>query len=593
MERIVMKRLITYIFTLAVLASCSFLDPLPNGKITDENYLQYATVIKGYIFKAYNNLPNSYYSEEYVGLDFSSDDVVSTVEDDPMRQFSIGNAQMSTYALSDMWTRDYESINYVNLFLEDDLGKNTRYIVNKEDNARLQNYLQGDAYGLRAWYLYDLLKMFGGKDARGNLLGVPMFTSPVDLNNFDAESVVRPSYDDCVKQIISDCDNALKYLPEANRDFVVAPTAAGIDGAARYRGLDQIAIKALKARVYLTWASPAFNPSNDKSRWENAAKCAAEVMAYKLNVEGARSNGFNPVNAFYFTNHNDPEVIWTSNWVSHPFETAFYPLGFGGTASVNPSQEFVNAFGDSQGYPINHARSNYDATKPYENRDPRFYANIYTNNSKVLRGGDASDVMYTFEIAEDGKDAPGLVNTSKTGYNAKKYIFNLWNPNDKTIQSSDVSIFFLRWTQMCLTFAEAANHVVGPTASLSGFSAKEALAYIRNRNTQDGNPGVGVNGDPYLEECAAAGEKTFDALVKNEWRIETFLEGNRFWDLRRWGATASELSAPVSGVRISGSKYSVQEIERKSYASPWMPIPYLEIRKCPGIVQNAGWESWK
>ena len=580
-----------------LLTACSFLDPLPDGTITEENYDSFPTIIQGYVFKAYDNLPMSYKSDAFIGLDACTDDAVLTNNADLMRQFSIGNAQMSSYPLSKVWKKDYEAINYVNLFLKDDIGLNTRYLLEPSDNAKLQRYLQGDAYGLRAWFLFDLLRTFAGKDADGQLLGVPIFTQPNDLNDFDPSKIVRASYDDCIRQILNDCDEALKYLPEANRDFVVSPTSALIDGAARYRGLDCVSIRALKALVYLTWASPAFNPSGDRSRWESAARMAMEVIRYKLDVEGVQSNGFNPVTPYYFTYHNDPEVIWTSSWQHNSYETMFYPLGFGGTAEVVPTQELVDAFGMANGYPISDARSNYDPAAPYSGRDPRFYSVINTHGSKVLRGGDASDVMYTFDVAEGGADAPGLMSTSTTGYYIKKYIYNLWNPYDKTIQTIGTSIFFLRWTQMCLAFAEAANHAVGPTSTAFGLSAKEALAYVRNRTTQDLMAGVGASGDPYLEECAAAGETAFDALVKNEWRIETCFEGARFFHLRRWGATAAQVSIPVHGVRISGGEggntFRYETIETKSFPSPWLPIPYLEVRKCGQLVQNAGWETWK
>ena len=43
--------------------------------------------------------------------------------------------------------------------------------------------------------------------------------------------------------------------------------------------------------------------------------------------------------------------------------------------------------------------------------------------------------------------------------------------------------------------------------------------------------------DPYLD--AQTTEATFDALVKNERRIETCFEGMRFYDLRRWTTDAN------------------------------------------------------
>ena len=148
---------------------------------------------------------------------------------------------------------------------------------------------------------------------------------------------------------------------------------------------------------------------------------------------------------------------------------------------------------------------------------------------------------------------------------------------------------------MCLMFAEAANNAVGPTTPIDGLTAKQALAYIRNRKVNTGTVdenGVGTGGDPYLDACCAS-KASFDALVKNEWRIETCFEGLRFHNLRRWAKSVDEINVPVSGVSISGSSYSYRQIEKRNYPSLWMPIPYKEVRIAPNLVQNKGWENWK
>ncbi len=54
-----------------------------------------------------------------------------------------------------------------------------------------------------------------------------------------------------------------------------------------------------------------------------------------------------------------------------------------------------------------------------------------------------------------------------------------------------------------------------------------------------------------LTEVAAAGEAAFDALVKNERRIETCFEGMRFYDLRRWTTDLTELNKAVHGAGIT------------------------------------------
>ena len=69
-------------------------------------------------------------------------------------------------------------------------------------------------------------------------------------------------------------------------------------------------------------------------------------------------------------------------------------------------------------------------------------------------------------------------------------------------------------------------------------SATTAIQYLRARQTPEGEDGISpaVPGaaDPYLTEVAAAGQAAFDALIKNERRVETCFEGLRFFDLRRW-----------------------------------------------------------
>ena len=87
---------------------------------------------------------------------------------------------------------------------------------------------------------------------------------------------------------------------------------------------------------------------------------------------------------------------------------------------------------------------------------------------------------------------------------------------------------------------------------------------------------------------------SFEALVRNEWRIETCFEGWRFINLRRWGATTAELNVPVHGIQISADGTITHPVvETRNFPSEWMPIPYYDMRRCGNLVQNAGWESWK
>lgn len=598
-----MKRKI-YLLVLSVTAgfmsACTFLDPLPNGSYNDENFELYPELLRGFVDVVYNELlPETYLDNYYIPMSCATDDAIYSSPTAAWRIFSSGSAKMLSNPFDTKWRDNYRAINYLNMFLENDRGYNTRYMVAEDSDLALRNCLQGSAYGLRAWMYFDLLRVFGGKAENGELLGVPILTEPTDPKTADASTIERATFDECAEQILKDCDSAYKYLPRNNRDYPGDPQQSiQITGSARYKSLDQIAIDGLRAMVYIFWASPAYNPENDMSRYDKAARYAAAVIKHKLEVESTLTGGFDPTRGFSWHNVNSPEIIWPSEMrQSSNLETSFYPQQFGGSALVAPTQDLVDAFPMANGYPINDKRSNYDPTHPYEGRDPRFYATIFYNGAQVRRLNNASEVMYTFECANGGKDAPGSNEVSATGYYIKKFIYRNWNTNDTTKELGYRCIHFMNWTKMCLIFAEAANKYVGPTdEGTYGYSARQAIAWLRNRPTNDDEPGLGTFGDPYLDECAAEAT-TFEVLVKNEWRVETCFEGDRYYNLRRWATDVSEINKPIHMAKISNQSglisYEYPVVETLKYPSLWAPIPYTEIRKCPKLLQNQGWETWK
>lgn len=70
-------------------------------------------------------------------------------------------------------------------------------------SADIRNRSMGEAYFLRAHYYYILVRLFGG---------VPIRTEPHDAS--ESTDIARSSIDDCYRLIISDCNEAIKLLPE-------------------------------------------------------------------------------------------------------------------------------------------------------------------------------------------------------------------------------------------------------------------------------------------------------------------------------------------------------------------------------------------
>ncbi|WP_278964731.1 RagB/SusD family nutrient uptake outer membrane protein, partial [Alistipes senegalensis] len=85
----------------------------------------------------------------------------------------------------------------------------------------------------------------------------------------------------------------------------------------------------------------------------------------------------------------------------------------------------------------------------------------------------------------------------------------------------------------------------------------------------------------------------FEKLVRNERRIELCFEGQRFYDLRRWATDVSELNDVINRPRITRQSIAYEEVEKRSYPSLYVPIPYTEVVRMKGIVQNAGWSNWE
>jgi hypothetical protein len=552
-------------------------------------------MVQGLVGQCYDVMPRNYNDNEGVYLDGATDDVVITSTTNALTRFALGSLPTSQDPFRTYWDRDYRSIYLVNLFLKDRRGYNTRFLVDPHLDSLVKNRLQGEAYALRAWFEWDLLQKFGGT-ANGQLLGFPIVLDPLDAK---AETnLKRNTYDECVKQIVADCDSAYKYLPVAHRDFLVKNVNDRAYAGGRYWGrMDGITTRAIKALVYLTWASPRFNPSNDVTRWDLAAQNAKEVIEFKIKTD-AVTNGFNVKKGVNWFDPNFPGIIWASRYnnANDVMERMFYPGGFQGTGSVGATQDLVDAFPMKNGYPITDPRSKYDPANPYADRDPRFYATIFHNNAKAVKIN-SEKTMYTFENWQNAKDAAGPAVNSRTNYHIKKMVFMGLNWSDNSINRQPHSKFFIRWEHMLLTFAEAANQVEGPDGGKYGMSAKDAMEYLRKKDNTDG--GKGFDKDPYFSEVAGNGKAAFNEFIKSERRIETCFEGLRFFDLRRWTTNLTDLNKPVRMANVTrnsdGSfQYELDKVvESRSYTSPFLPIPYDEMLRMSNLVQNDGWEAWK
>ncbi|WP_316635072.1 RagB/SusD family nutrient uptake outer membrane protein [uncultured Flavobacterium sp.] len=575
-------KILIFISVLFVFCSCDdLIDPaIENNRGLNDMYAE-AEYAQGILLNAYTRLPGNSWSFN----DVATDDAVTN--DISSNYLKVATGQWtSNFNPLDQWSNSRSAIQYLNIFLSE--APKVQWAKDANVSLLFRDRLMGEAYGLRALYMYYLLQAHAGTATNDKLLGVPILLEPETASsNFN---VARSSFEDCMKQLYSDVKKATELLPLDFEDAGTLPPGQNnlndynrvFGQYARQRMSSRIA-QVVRAQAALLAASPAFSTGNTTT-WEDAAKYAGALLNLNGGVFGIASNGLNWYSDVeelkgMGAGINPPEILWRTDIAdSNNLESDNFPPTLFGKGRINPTQNLVDAFPMANGYPITDASSNYDATKPYENRDPRLKKFILVNQSTA---GVSNSVITT---ASDGttNDALNKVGTStRTGYYMRKLLRQDVNLNPTSINNQRHYKPRMRYTELYLIYAEAANEAWGPIATGSiGFSAYDVIKALRKR------AGI-VQPDPYLESIKA--DKTeMRNLIRNERRLELCFEGFRFWDLRRWD---SNLNASANGDKIQGGVHQKITVESRLYNDymKYGPIPYSEALKFNALLQNKGW----
>lgn len=550
----------------------------------------------GLLGNAYTRLPNGSYSFN----DVATDDAVSNDATDSYRKMTGVDSWTSSNNPVETWRNCRAAIQYINLFLAnvDKVNWNSDEVV----RAMYEQRYIGEAKGLRAIFMYYLLRAHGGF-ANGTLLGVPNILEPTDVSSDFNSLEVRASYADCMKQLIADAEEAVRVLPVDYKDtdnetmtvnclgksYTVTKATynrvLGTNFAGRLSG--RIA-RAVLAQATLMAASPAF-ASGSGVTYEQAAQYAKAVLDLNGGISGIDTNG---LEWYADPNMNDltaaqcpKEVLWrTEKSENNDLETKYYPPSIYGQGRINPTQNLVDAFPAANGYPITDAKSEYDPANPYANRDPRLAKYIIYNGQTAGSGNAVINTQADNATNLDGLNKD-VSKSTRTGYYMKKLLRQDINLDPTVNGKAYHYIARIRYTELYLDYAEAANEAYGPKGG-TGYSAYDVIKAIRER------AGLGEFGeDPYLEECAQTKEKMRE-LIRNERRIELCFEGFRFWDLRRWKANLTEEAKGMSITNEeAGKKYTPISVETRNFKENafYGPVPHDQILNFPSLVQNAGW----
>ncbi|RBQ11324.1 RagB/SusD family nutrient uptake outer membrane protein [Pedobacter miscanthi] len=564
-------------FVLLLVAGCKKDDFLQDGSFSGTNDITEAQLwanpdyARNFLNNVYSVVSDRYNLGDGALLASGTDEAVNSNLNASISTINNGTwSPVRTF--DDVYVDMYVGIRKANMFLE---KIDAAAIVpidevlpaNVAENQTLASQierLKGQAYFLRAFFEFELLKRYGS---------FAIVTKTLTIN--DKLDVPRNTFDQCVAQISADCESAISLLP-------LSPSEWNTTNRGR---ATKTSAMALKSRMLLYAASPQYNPTNDVTKWQAALDAAKRVMdTGKHGIYSSYPNIWlwNVSGAAYNT-----EVIFATQTLNtNSIESTNAPVSYdGATGRTNPTQEMVDAFEmKTTGRPITDAASGYSATAPYTNRDPRLNFAVMYNGSTFK-----SKPVETFV---GGKDGLGLnVNATKTGYYMRKYLSEsaVWAGTATNIRRPWI---LFRYAEILLNYAEAVNEVQGVAGQTE---VLRVLNLIRART------GVAM---PALQTTNAAGNgyvaPTKDELRKrihNERRVELCFEEHRFYDVRRWKEGEATFNKPVTGMRIvqltpTTFSYTPFTVENRVFAvrNYLYPISQTELNKAPNLGQNPGYQ---
>ena len=482
-----------------------------------------------------------------------------------MASQTFNNGSWNGTTIGNTWRENYVAIRQANTILENIVKYKTPDDPNNP--GTLENRV-GEVYFLRAWYLAELIKQFGG---------VIIVTQTMDQTDEAALNRSRNSYDSCVAQILADCDEAVKRLPYSYPNTQVGRITKG-------------ACLALKARALLYAASPLWalagksgfqgdisssSNATDPEKWRQAAAAAKAVI--DLSNSGAAVYSLEPTLAarkqmYTATTLQSTEVIFERmRETDQGMDKYLFPFGNSGWSGCAPVQNIVDDYEMDNGYPINDPTSGYNPARPYEHRDPRFYQDILYN--------DATFKGRKIETFAGGKDAVSTdVDHTRTGYYARKLIDETITPGQSSSVRQVHGIIF-RLAEFYLSYAEALNEYDPGNADIATH-----VNAIRQRA-----------GMPVLP--SGLSQADMRQRIRNERRIELAFENHRFWDVRRWKIAENTektiwgLQAVKDDTEPGGFRYERFKVEERPWRNAMYVIPITvdETLRNPNLVQNQGW----
>ncbi len=443
----------------------------------------------------------------------------------------------------------------------------------------------GEAKFLRAMAYFRMLNCWGA---------VPYYDETCDINEeFATLDAPRTPADEIRRHVIDDLTEAIEKLPVKWDDADLGRATRG-------------AAYTLRGKVYLF----------DK-QWDKAIADFEEIICNRNADYGyALHPDYNELFRLYNGKHS-PEMIFSIQSIDG--NTAGYALDivsyFGNKSTMRliagnrivPSTRLVDMYENLDGTPfdwdtlfpgfneggadvrrrymsvaIDHGSTRItdlldcDTTlvmDAYRNRDPRLNLNVITPYSHYL-GTDAgsSPMDKQFVLADASKggapmEAMAFIRNSE-GWNS--YFWRKWIPTGNLdgywgeYNRTPYEFPIIRLGDVILMLAEAYNE----TGQLD-----KAVAEVNKIRSRVNMPDID----------SAGGKEGVAARIRDERARELAGEGQRYWDLRRWGLLQESVKDATD---IFGDLMYTRSYQSRHEL--W-PIPLVELDRNPNLTQNTGW----
>ena len=515
--------------------------------------------------------------EAYKGSEQSDQPAIDPIE---MYQWSAGGVDAE---LNDKWRAVYEGVVRSNATIR--LLKQVVASKPGEISAIDAKGIEGEAIFLRAHYHFEAWRMWGN---------IPYYRE-ADTNYRKPNSTQA----EAGAEILKDLDSAIAKLPVTPRNNNVGRVTQWT--AKAYKGrvqvyLGQFAAALTTLREVRASGIYALEPSFDRvwTGYSDYANGKETILAYQASANDGEPNG---------NNANYGERL------------AFPHSGspFGCCGFHQPSQNLVNFFATNPttGLPAALTDTLWNV------RDTNLTAAIKT----------PVDPRLDFTVGRDGvpfKDwgphAPDWIRSRSYGgpYSPKKNVHEKSSGAGSNVgwtntQLNSVNIHIFRYADMLLLLAEAEVEAGTLENARTIVNEIRARAMVKAQGSGGDAPAYGdkskvavpIN-DPSITwatyrigtyTTAFANQAAARTAVRYERRLELAMEGQRFFDLRRWGIADQTLNGYIHG-QFGGAEEkrlthlgSAANFEARHALFP-IPAIQIELSKSAGgagLKQNTGW----